>query len=109
MGSGLRLVLLVPLAVVHPTITTTITTTTTTTHHVVYHRYNALFQLLLRLKRVQLRLEEAWQALGALDLWHERRHAGRRGAQGEARACAHACVRVRACACAAHMPAHMCV
>jgi gamma-tubulin complex component 4 len=27
-------------------------------------RYNALFQLLLRLKRVQLALEQAWQELG---------------------------------------------
>ncbi len=27
-------------------------------------RYNALFQLLLRLKRVQLHLETAWQELG---------------------------------------------
>jgi 3-deoxy-D-manno-octulosonic-acid transferase len=27
-------------------------------------RYNALFQLLLRLKRVQLALESAWQELG---------------------------------------------
>ncbi|KAF5834637.1 Spc98 family-domain-containing protein [Dunaliella salina] len=41
-------------------------------------RYNALFQMLLRLKRVQLRLEEAWQALSALDQWQERSEAGRR-------------------------------
>jgi len=45
-------------------------------------RYNALFQMLLRLKRVQLRLEEAWQALSALDQWHERSQGGRRAQAG---------------------------
>eukprot|EP00983_Pelagomonas_calceolata_P066810 1149224-Pelagomonas_calceolata.AAC.2 len=38
--------------------------------------------MLLRLKRVQLRLEEAWQALSALDQWQERSEVGRRARAG---------------------------